>query len=150
MDFREFFSPQTKSYGLAQIPPWFYPRIRAGPCTFVFGVFFWSLADRNAPFPRLKGGKRMSIFYWPFRGLICDRNAPFQPLKGGKRLSILYWPFRGRISTPKRVETLIYFSLGFFWFLSGSKWTSPGSNLIHLGPEMCNVHPVAQEVCATT
>ena len=46
-------------------------------------MFFWSLADRNAPFPPLKGGKPSSIFYWPFRRLLCDRNARFQPLKEG-------------------------------------------------------------------
>ena len=80
--FREF-SPQTKSYGLAQIPPtvffdrgWlqFYPKIRTGPSPFSGGVLFRPFADRKCAFPHLKG-VGTSLFFFRFSSLFGGPNC---------------------------------------------------------------------------
>jgi hypothetical protein len=90
--FREF-SPQTKSYGLAQIPPWFYPRIRAGPPPFVFGCLLGRLPT-GMHISTPKKGETHVIFYWPFRG------AHLRP--------------ECAISTPKMGGNARQFFFGFF------------------------------------
>ena len=80
--FRDF-SPQTKSYGLTQIPPkvfvdrgglQFYRNIKTGPPPFLGGVFFRPFADRKCAFPPLKG-VGTSLFCFRFFNLFGAPNC---------------------------------------------------------------------------
>ncbi len=80
------FSPQTKSHGLAQIPPTvFFDRgglqfdlkIRTGPWPFSLGVLFKPFADRKCPSPPLNRG-------W-------DIEGPKLCLKQDRTIDIFCW-----------------------------------------------------------
>ncbi len=47
---RDFSPPDRKFYEHGSNTAGCYPAIKAALCSFFWGVFFWSLADRNFPF----------------------------------------------------------------------------------------------------